>query len=340
MVNPVGIGIIGCGYWGLNYIRVLVELPQSAVLVASDQQTDRLDLVKKRFPTVRTDPKWESVLENGDIEALVISTPATTHHALARECLLHGKHVMIEKPMTTDVEGAEELVALADDRQLVTMVGHTFLYNTGIKKMKTCIESDEFGKVYYLHGTRTNMGPIRQDVNAIWDLAPHDVSIFNYLVGKQPNWVSAVGGRVLGNTREDVGFITLHYPSNIVGNVHVSWADPSKVRKVVVVGSNRRMAFDDMNATEQVRIFEKGVASEGVDHDSFAEYRLLMKDGDIISPKIESSEPLKNQCCHFLECIRNGTRPLTDSRNGLDVVKIMVAIQESVARNGAPVKLG
>jgi predicted dehydrogenase len=220
------------------------------------------------------------------------------------------------------------------------MVGHTFLYNPGINRMKACIDSNDFGTVYYLQGTRTNMGPIRKDVNVLWDLAPHDVSIFNYLVGSKPTWVSAVGGKVLGNSREDVGFITLHYPNNIVGNIHVSWADPSKVRRVIVVGSNRRMAFDDLNATEQLRIFEKGVTSEATNHGSFDEYRLLMRDGDIISPKIEASEPLKNQCNHFLDCIQNGASPLTDGQNGLDVVRIMVAIQKSVARNGAPVQVG
>ncbi len=340
MVDSIGIGVIGCGYWGLNYIRIFSELSQAVVVAANDPQEDRLDRVKQRFPAVDIHRRLGSALQDPKIEAVVISTPATIHYAVAKECLLDGKHVLIEKPMTTSVEQAEELVALANDMQVVLMVGHTFLYNAGINEMKTCIDSDGFGKVYYLHGTRTNLGPIRKDVNAIWDLAPHDVSIFNYLVGRQPTWVSAVGERALGNSREDVGFITLHYPHNIIGNIHVSWADPSKVRKVIVVGSNRRMAFDDMNGAEQVRIFEKGVTAEAVDPGSFDEYRLLMRDGDIISPKIEASEPLKNQCAHFLDCIRNGTQPLTDGRNGLDVIKVMVAIQESVAGNGMPIPIG
>jgi len=340
MADPIGIGIIGCGYWGMNYIRVFSELPQATVVAVGDLRADRLRLVKQRFPTVRTYQKCEQVLGNSEMEGVVVSTSATAHYAIVKECLLSRKHVLVEKPMTTDIEQAEELVALAEEMHVVLMVGHTFLYNAGIRTMKACIDDDDFGRVYYLHATRTNLGPIRRDVNAIWDLAPHDVSIFNYLLDCKPTWVSAVGARVLGNSREDVGFITLHYPDDIVGNIHVSWADPNKVREVIVVGSNRRICFDDLNTMEQVRIFQKGVISELAKTGSFDQFRLLVWDGDIIAPKIEASEPLKSQGAHFLDCIRTGTQPLTDGRNGLDVVEVMVAIQNSVARNGAPVQVG
>ena len=191
-----------------------------------------------------------------------------------------------------------------------------------------------------MHSTRTNLGPIRNDVNAIWDLAPHDVSIFDYLLEAQPLWVSAVGSRLLGNSKEDVGFITLAYPGDVIGNIHVSWADPNKVREVVAVGSRRRIVFDDLNNLERVRIFEKGVSPSMVEADSFGEFRFLVRDGDIISPKIEPSEPLKNQCSHFLDCIEKGMRPLTDGQNGLEVVRVMEAVQESLRQRGAPVEIG
>jgi len=340
MADPIGIGIIGCGYWGVNHVRVFSELPQANVVAVGDLRADRLKLAKQRFPTVRTYQGYEELLGDSEIEGVVVSTPATTHYAIVKECLLNRKHVLVEKPMTTNIEQAEELAALAEEMYVVLMVGHTFLYNGGIRKMKACVDDDGLGRVYYLHATRTNLGPIRRDVNAIWDLASHDVSIFNYLLDSKPTWVSAVGAKVLRNGREDVGFITLHYPDDIVCNIHVSWADPNKVREVIVVGSNRRICFDDLNTMEQVRIFEKGVISEPAEAGSFDEFRLLVRDGDIISPRIESSEPLKNQDAHFLDCIRTGTRPLTDGRNGLDVVEVMVAIQDSAARNGAPVQVG
>ena len=336
----IKVGIIGCGYWGMNHIRVFSELPPATVVAVGDLRADRLKLVKQRFPTVRTCQKWEQVLGDSEIEGVVVSTPATTHYAITKECLLSEKHVLVEKPITTNIEQAEELVALAEEMGVVLMVGHTFLYNAGIKKVKTYIDDDDFGRVYYLYTIRTNLGPIRQDVNAIWDLAPHDVAIFNYLLDCKPTWVSATGAKVLRNSREDVGFITLHYPDDIIGNIHVSWANPNKVREVVVVGSNKRICFDDLNTGEQIRVFEKGVISEPAETGSFDEFRLLMRDGDVISPKIEASEPLKNQGAHFLDCIRTGTQPLTDGRNGLDVVEVMVAIQSSVARNGAPVQVG
>ena len=340
MADPIGIGIIGCGNWGMNYVRVFGELPQATVVAVSDLRADRLKLVKQRFPTVRTCLGYEELLGDSEIESVVISTPATSHYAIAKECLLNRKHVLVEKPMTTNIEQAEELVALAEEMDVVLMVGHTFLYNAGIRKMKTCIDDDDFGEVYYLHATRTNLGPIRKDVNALWDLASHDVSILNYLLDCKPTWVSAVGAKVLRNSREDVGFITLGYPDDIVGNIRVSWADPNKVREVIVVGSNRRICFDDLNTMERIRIFEKGVISERAETGGFGEFRFLVRDGDIISPRIEASEPLKNEAAHFLDCIRTGTEPLTGGRNGLDVVEVMVAIQDSVARNGAPMQVG
>jgi predicted dehydrogenase len=335
----INIGIIGCGYWGVNYIRVFNELVDSQVAKACDTKAERLDFVQQRYPTVEVTSEAGDLLEDPEIDAVVVSTSADSHFALAEKGLLKGKHLLVEKPLTTTVKEGEKLVNLAEKMSKVVMVGHTFLYNAGIRKMKECIQAEDFGRMYYLHSTRTNLGPIRNDVNAIWDLAPHDVSIFDYLLEAQPLWVSAVGSRLLGNSKEDVGFITLAYPGNVIGNIHVSWADPNKVREVVAVGSGKRIVFDDLNNLERVRIFEKGVSPSTVEADSFGEFRFLVRDGDIISPKIEPSEPLKNQCSHFLDCIKKSMRPLTDGQNGLDVVGVMEAVQESLRKRGTPVEI-
>jgi len=338
-MDQIGISIIGCGYWGINYARVFNELPESRVMAVCDPRTDRLQEVKRRFPGVALTTEVEDALELPGVDAAIVCTEATAHYRIASQCLAAGKHVLVEKPMTTTVVDAEELIDLAGSKGLTLMVGHTFLYNAGIRKVKAYIQQAEMGQVYYLYARRTNLGPIRRDVNALWDLAPHDVAIFNYLLESVPEWVSAVGARVLRNCREDVGFISLGYHDGIVGHVHVSWADPNKVREVVVVGSNKRIVFNDLNGLEQVRVFEKGVAPVPAEASTYAEYRLLMRDGDIISPRIEASEPLKNQCSHFLECVIQGSRPLTDGCEGLEVVRVMEAVDRSIACHGAPIEV-
>jgi predicted dehydrogenase len=338
-MNRIGIGIIGCGYWGKNYVRVFHEIAQARVVQVSDLRVDRLQMVQTHYPTIRTTSDFREMLADPAIDAVVVATPAIDHYAVTQACLQAGKHVLVEKPLALSVTEGEHLVTLGQECTKVLMVGHTFLYNAGIRKMKAYIEDGSLGRVYYLHATRTNLGPIRQDVNALWDLAPHDISIFSYLLDATPVRVSAVGARVLGNGREDVGFITLTYPDGVVGNIHVSWVDPNKVRTVVAVGSQKRIVFDDLKTLDRVRVFEKGITAESGETNGFGEFRLLVHDGDIISPRIEPSEPLKNECLHFLDCIQTGAQPLTDSQNGLDVLRIMAAIEKSMRRKGAAVKV-
>jgi predicted dehydrogenase len=339
MSKQQGIAVIGCGYWGINYVRVFSELPESRVVVVCDQRPERLQEVETRFPGVALTTKVGEVLHRDDVEAVVLATQATAHYDIARACLQAGKHMLIEKPITAKSTEAEDLINLAQANRVTLMVGHTFLFNTAIRKVKEYIERDDAGRVYYLYSRRTNLGPIRQDVNALWDLATHDVSIFNYLLDRIPKWVSATGSRVLKNGHEDVGFVALGYEDSVIGHIHVSWADPNKVREVVVVGSNRRIVFDDLNNLERVRVFEKGVAPAPPEAPSYGEYHLKVRDGDIISPSIKVSEPLKNQCLHFLECATQGKRPMTDAQSGLDVVRVMEAIDRSIENNGAPVQL-
>jgi len=338
-MGQIGIGIIGCGYWGINYVRIFSELPNSQMVRACDLNEERLDRLRQRFPLVEGCSTTRQLLDDPRIGAVVVATPSSTHYEIAKECLLHNKHVLVEKPFVMEIEEGEELIDLAQERNKVLMVGHTFLYNPGIQKMKECIWDNDFGEIYYLHAARTNLGPIRTDVSVLWDLVPHDLSIFGNLLGVQPTWITAVGAKLLRNGREDVGFVTLAYPSGVVGHIHVSWAHPNKVREVVVVGSKKRIVFNDLDNLERVRIFEKGVSPSKADVNSYGEFRFLMRDGDIISPKVEASEPLKNQCAHFLDCIAKGVMPLSDGQNGLDVVRVLVAIDESVKRNGAPVEV-
>ena len=339
MTRQVRIGILGCGYWGINYVRVFSELPEAQVVVVCDQSHDRLAEVQRRFPAVEITTDLDDVLLHHEVDAVVVCTNATTHYSVTRRILMVGRHALVEKPLATSVEHAEALIALAETNAAVLMVGHTFMYNAGIRKVKEYIRQAA-GPVYYVYSCRTNLGPIRRDVNAVWDLAPHDIAIFNYLLESSPEWVSAVGARVLRNCREDVGFISLGYPDGIVGHIHVSWADPHKAREVVVVGSDRRIVFNDLNGLEQVRVFEKGVKPiQHAEPLSYGEYHLQIRDGDILSPRLEVSEPLKNQCRHFLDSVRSGTHPLTSGREGEAVVRVLEAVDRSLHLNGAPVEV-
>lgn len=339
MTGAVGIAVLGCGHWGINYVRVFNEVPQARVVAVCDPRADRLAEVARRFPGAGLTTRAEDALRMDGVDAAVVCTEASAHHRLARQALAAGKPVLVEKPLTISVSDAEDLIDLSESRRLTLMVGHTFIYNSGVRKVKEVMGQIGVGRLYYLYARRTNLGPIRRDVNALWDLAPHDVSIFNHLLGGVPEWASAVGAKVLRNGREDVGFVSLGYAGGIVGHIHVSWSDPHKVREVVVVGSDRRIVFDDLNPLEQVRIFERGVAASERGASNVNEDQVLMRDGDIVSPRVDASEPLKNQCLHFLDCVGGGGSPLTGGREGRDVVRVMKAIDRSLARQGAPVRM-
>jgi predicted dehydrogenase len=336
VAQALNIAIVGCGYWGINYLRVFNELGGSKVSLVCDASEARLRNIRERYPLISTTTAFSEVLSSRWVDAVVVATPAASHFEIASQCLDKGKHVLVEKPVTVSVEDAENLTKQAAKQQRVLMVGHTFLYNAGILKLKALIQDKDFGNVYYMHATRTNMGPVRSDVNALWDLGSHDVAICNFLLDAMPVSVSAVGSKVLGKQQQDVCFVTMRYKNNVIANIHTSWVDPNKVREVVVVGSRRRIIFNDLNNTERVRIFEKGMSAT-MEADSYGEFRLIVHDGDIISPHVTPSEPLKNLAMHFLDCITNGKQPLTDGRNGTEVVRVMAAIDRSLAQDGAPV---
>lgn len=334
--KPTGIAVIGCGYWGMNYVRIFNELTDSRIVAVCEQSPERLKEVARRFPNVYLTTHIDTVASQPDVRAVVVCTEATSHYNIARRLLSAGKHLLVEKPLTTTSTDAQNLIELADSHSVTLMVGHTFIFNAGVRKVKEYVKQDG-GRVYYLYARRTNLGPIRRDVNALWDLAPHDIAIFNYLLDSSPEWVSAVGGKVLGNCRDDVGFVSLGYPGNILAHVHVSWADPDKAREVVVVKSDRRILFNDLNGVEQVRVFEKGVSPVEEEPLNYGEFRFQIRDGDIISPRIEPAEPLKNQCRHFLECVRTGKRPVSNGVDGRDVVRVLEAINRSMECKGLQV---
>jgi len=336
--KPLGVAIIGCGYWGMNYVRIFNELTDARVLAVCDQSAERLNEVARRFPGLYLTTQIDDAVSQPDVEAVVVCTEASTHFNVTRRLLMAGKHVLVEKPLTTIAADSEKLIDLAESNSAILMVGHTFIFNAGVRKVKEYVQEDS-GRVYYLYARRTNLGPIRRDVNALWDLAPHDIAIFNYLLDGTPQWVSAVGGKVLRNCRDDVGFISLGYPDNVLAHVHVSWADPDKAREVVVVKSDKRIVFNDLNGIEQVRVFEKGVSP--VEHEplNYGEFRFEIRDGDIISPRIEPVEPLKHQCRHFLECVRTGKRPISSGVEGRDVVRVLEAVNRSIECKGLQVEI-
>ena len=338
--SKIRVGLIGYGYWGPNYARVLNDLPDVSLAFVCDAREEQLRRAAARFPQVALCARrLGSSVRRDDADAVIISTPASTHYELARLALESGRHVIVEKPLALEIEHCEHLGERADKKGLVLMVAHTFLYNSGIQKLREFVKSPNFGRVYYLHATRTNLGPIRADVNAVWDLAPHDISIFNYLLDEQPQWASAIGSRALGNAREDVAFITLGYANDVIGNIHVSWADPNKVREVVAVGSRQRLVFDDLNSMERVRIYEKGVSVGETHSGSFGEFKLLMRDGDIVSPKIELTEPLKTQLTDFVESVRGHRQPLSGALIGTHVVQALKAIDASMRERGKSVEV-
>ena len=338
--ETLGAAVVGCGYWGMNYLRVLHDLPTVRVIAACDQEQGRLDEIRYRYPSVDVTPDVDTLLARDDVDIVMLCVQAGAHREVGLKALGAGKHVLVEKPLATRAADAIDLIEAAESRRLTLMVGHTFLYNPAVVKVKEYVSAGSSGPIFYLYARRTNLGPIRLDVNAVWDLAPHDVSIFNFLLESEPEWVSAVGSRPLGTTREDVGFVTLGYPGNVLGHIHVSWADPNKTREVVVVCEDRRVVFNDLESLERVRVFEKGVTRrETVETESYGEPVFALRDGEIVSPVVEPAEPLRKQCEHFISCVETGALPFTDGRAGLAVVRAMEAMDLSIQRSGSPVPI-
>lgn len=336
----IKIGIIGCGHWGPNHIRIFSGLKGSQVVQCADLDEGRLSSIRALYPGVQTTANPAAVFGNDAIAAVCIATPTSSHYALVKEALGHNKHVLCEKPLALKPEECDQLYELAKEKNKVLMVGHIFVFNDGIIQLKNYIDSGELGNIYYAHSIRTNLGPFRYDVNALWDLAPHDISIFNYLFGGPPVRVSACGKKFLGPALEDIAFATLEYPGNILVSIHVSWLDPKKVRQITVVGDKKMVLWDDLDNLGPIKLYDKHVEKTSMFYETYGEFQLLSREGSIVIPKVKITEPLKTQNQFFLDCIEGTARvDIVDAHAAADVVKALCAIQESMNNHGAPVSV-
>lgn len=333
----IGVAVVGAGHWGPNLIRNFHDDPRSEVRWVVDRDEARLREVRGRYASIPTSNDLGDALRDARVDAVVVATPTTTHFEIVRAALAAGKHVLVEKPIATSVRDAEALCELAERTQRVLMVGHVFLYNGAVREVKRYLDAGELGRVYYVSLVRTNLGPIRTDVNAAWDLASHDVAIVNYWFESEPESVSACGGSWINTGIEDAVFATLRYPDGMRAHLHASWLHPRKARDVTVVGDRRMLTFDDLNHTEPLRIYDKQVTdqlSTPAFVDTFATFRASVRDGDITIPRITPGEPLRVECDHFLAAVAGGTPPLSGGRQALAVVRVLEAVQRSLARGG------
>lgn len=331
------LGVIGCGHWGPNHIRVLSQIKGVAVVAAADPSEQRREVVGDLFPTVARFGDYKKMLHELDVDAVIVATPTSTHAVIVKDVLDSGKHVLCEKPLCHDVAEGERLVALACGKKLTLMVGHIFLFNPGIRKVKELLGNQEIGAVRSLSAIRTNLGPVRSDVNAAWDLASHDISIFNWLLGAEPVELQAMGAAFLQPGIEDVVNITMRYPDNVLASIQCSWLDPKKVRQLTIVGSKKMMTWDDLALSNPVAIYEKTVEMNS-DVPGYGEFlRHSMLDGDVRLPKIEAAEPLKAQNTAFINAIREGQAPASDGAFGVGVVRALEMVREALA-SGRSVK--
>jgi len=327
-------GVIGCGYWGPKLARNFAELDDSHLAWVSDLRQDRLDHVAGLYPGVRTTRDHRDLWDS-DIDAVAIATPMSTHHGLALEALRADKHVLIEKPLAASVADAAEIVDEAERRGLIVMVGHTFEYNPAVEAVRAIIDSGELGKVYYINGVRVNLGLFQPDINVVWDLAPHDVSILRYILRADPQAVSARGAAYVQHKKgiHDVAYLTLYFPDGVLANLQVSWLDPCKIRRYTVVGSAKMLVYDDIEPKDKILIYDTGVDVPPYS-DTEEEFHLSYRQGRVTPYPICWVEPLRRECQHFLDCIGSGTQPQSNGEVGLKVVKVLEAAQRSLANSG------
>jgi predicted dehydrogenase len=331
------VAVVGAGYWGPNLIRNFQMLDEVESVVACDLDEGRLAKMRKLFYGIETSVHYDEVIGRTDIDVVVIATPVSTHHQIAKKALLAGKHCFIEKPMTASVSEAEELIEIAGRSGLKLFVDHTFIYTGAVRKMKEIITSGRLGEIYYFDSVRINLGLFQHDVNVIWDLAPHDLSIMDYLLGQKARSVSAIGACHVGNGLEDIAYLTLEFENNLIAHFHVNWLAPMKIRKTLIGGTRSMIVYDDTEASEKVKIYDKGIdvtTREGV-YDTLVQYRT----GDMLSPKLDQEEALAVGTRHFIDCILNDSQPLTDGDAGLNVVRILEASAISIKNRGQLVEL-
>jgi len=334
----IRIGQIGVGAWGKNLLRNFATLGDCQVVACSDLDSGVLERVEDTYPHIRVSPDPLEVIKNPEVQAVVVATPASTHYGLAKQALQVGKDVFVEKPLTLSLKDAEDLVDTAERQGRILMVGHLMEYHPALVQLKQYIDEGQLGEVYYIYSTRVNLGKIRKDENALWSFAPHDISMALYLLGEEPKRVAAVGQYYLQVGVEDVAFLTLHFCDRIMAHIHVSWLDPHKIRKLTVVGSKKMAVFDDTQSAEMIRLYDKGV-DQVFDYETYGE-ALSLRVGDVIIPRVKMSEPLRIECQHFLDCIARRRPPRSDGQDGLRVVRVLEAAQQSMDQGGRPVEIG
>jgi predicted dehydrogenase len=323
------LGVIGYGYWGPNIVRNFAIQPDCQVVAVCDKNPKAVAQVGRRYPSVRVTADPDDVLNAPDIDAVAIVTPVSSHYELARRGLQNGKHVFVEKPLTATSSQAEELIELADRKNLQVMVDHTFLFTGAVRKIKELIDDNALGFLYYYDSTRVNLGLFQHDINVIWDLGPHDLSIMNHLIGLEPELVVATGGAHL-NGFVDMAYVTLYFPHNIVAHLNVNWLSPVKVRTTLIGGQRKMLVWNDLEPAEKIKVYDKGVevgSEEGV-YDLLVSYR----SGDMWAPRVEEVEALQLEARYFLDCVESGQRPFNDGYAGLQVVRILEAADQSLKR--------
>ncbi len=322
------IGVIGIGLWGRNLVRVIQESGREQILALCDKSWRALSEVSPRVPGARTFTDYKEVLADPEIEAVYVATPPDTHFEIVGAALLAHKHVLVEKPLATSLNGATHLVDIARQVGRTLMVGHTFVYSPPVRRVKELIDSGALGRVFYIDSQRVNLGQV-QDSGVIWDLAPHDLSIILYWLGESPVSVFAAGQSYVSDGREDVAFITLQFASGIVTQLHLSWLAPTKLRRTTVTGANKMVVYDDLGGPEAVKIYDQGV-DRIRQPQTFGEFQLTYRTGDIVIPRLDNVEPLRIEWEHFVDCVQNSTRPLSGGQEGVEIVRIIEACRRSL----------
>jgi predicted dehydrogenase len=336
-MQTIEVGVIGCGYWGPNLIRNLVEMPEAKLVAVTDLRSDRLAHISARYPGVRvTDDYWD--LFSMSLDAVVVATPPSTHFRIARDCLEHGLNLLVEKPLTLNSRDAVELIQIAESRNLILMVGHTFEYNAAVRALKELIDSGELGQIHYIDAVRVSLGLFQPQLNVIWDLAPHDISILLYLLDSDPVLINAQGADCIFKGKPDIAYLNLDFADLTLAHVRISWLDPCKVRRITVVGSKKMVVYDDVENLEKIKIYDKGV--EALPYtDTFADFQCSYRYGNVVIPNIPFVEPLRVECQHFVKCIVNGTKPQSCGRTGLKVVHVLEAAERSLYYGGLPMAI-
>lgn len=338
MEKKINIGVVGCGYWGPNLIRNFYGLPGCRLKTVCDLDDNRLRHMSELYPNVSTTKRLEDLIEDRELDAIVVATSVRFHYPMAKKVLEAGKHVFIEKPMARSSAECEELIAIAERQGLIIMIGHTFLYSSPVRKIKEIVQSGDIGKLCYISSRRLNLGLFQKDINVMWDLAPHDLSIILYIMDEHPLSVNCQGNANITVGIEDIINLSLSYRDGRFATVQNSWLDPRKVREMTIVGTKRMIVYDDIQPLEKIRIYDARV-ERPPHYDTFAEFQYSYHYGDLHVPFVKQTEPLRVETQHFLDCIKNGTKPISSGYEGLELVRILEAATVSLREGGAAVPL-